>query len=78
MMSSMQSEFIQNYHWNMPADLWQNLPVLRQLVVQVIIPSKQKRDQLIWNATTSYNLSFKDAFLFKSQELLGLQLFGLN
>lgn len=56
--NSTASEFIQNYHWNMPADLCENLPVLRQLVVQVIIPSKQKRDQLIWNAKTSDNLCF--------------------
>lgn len=42
-------------------------PDLRLLVQQVTIPIDNLQDRLVWKNTPTDELSFKEAFIFKSQ-----------
>ena len=41
-------DYISNYCWNIPSDLLGQHPHMRLLVMQVILPVEDTKDQLIW------------------------------
>jgi hypothetical protein len=59
------SEFIVNKQWNIPIEILNLVPLLRNLGFQVTIPTVEQSDQLVWKHNASGNLPLKDAFYFK-------------
>jgi hypothetical protein len=57
--------YIVNQCWNISDELNQYFPNLRSLVSQVIIPSGNQRDKLVWKHSSEGDLSQKDAYAFK-------------
>ena len=58
------SDYIQNNCWNLPDHFSVEFPEVWNLVHQVTISLHHKVDELVWCASTSGNLSFKDAYSF--------------
>jgi hypothetical protein len=65
--------YIQNFHWYIPAEVSQMLPNLRNVVSKVPIPRQAKEDILVWNHTPSGILTLKDAYEFKRQHFPKVQ-----
>lgn len=59
--------YIQNFHWYIPAEVSQMLPNLRSFISQVLIPRQAKDDFLIWKHNLTGILTLKDAYEFKRQ-----------
>jgi hypothetical protein len=62
--NSLVSDYIHNNCWNLPDHFSVEFPEVWNLVHQVTISLQHKEDELVWCATTSGNLSFKDAYNF--------------
>jgi ribonuclease HI len=65
--------YIQNFHWYIPAEVSQLLPNLTNVVSHVPIPRQAKEDFLVWNHTPSGILTLKDAYEFKKQHFPKIQ-----
>jgi ribonuclease HI len=65
------SDFIRNFQWCIPWQLQTLFPNLKQLVEQVTIPKDVKPDKLVWTDSTSGDLTLKDAYLLKANQLQG-------
>ena len=57
--------FMVNKQWSIPIEIQNHVPLLKNLVTQVTIPTADQSDQLVWNHNASGNLPLKDAFHFK-------------
>jgi ribonuclease HI len=64
-LNSFVSDFIFNFHWNIPPELLQMFPALSLLIANVTLPLDHKQDCRYWNLTDSGNLSLKEAYSFK-------------
>lgn len=61
------ANFIHEGQWNIPQVVQAAFPNMRFLVQQVALPIEYKHDKLIWKNSITGELTFKDAFMFKSQ-----------
>lgn len=59
-------DFIDDFQWIFPISFQIMFPAVRQLAHQVIIPKVHIEDSLVWNNSSSGDLTFKEAYLFKS------------
>ncbi|PNX55034.1 hypothetical protein L195_g048658, partial [Trifolium pratense] len=60
------SDFIFDHQWHIPMDIQTAFPQLLSYLQQFSIPFEDKEDFLIWNHTTSGELTMKDAYQFFS------------
>ncbi|CAJ2663194.1 unnamed protein product [Trifolium pratense] len=60
------SDFIFDHQWHIPMDIQTAFPQLLSYLQQFFIPFEDKEDFLIWNHTTSGELTMKDAYHFFS------------
>ena len=59
------SDYIQNSFWHISQSVSDSYPTLYNLVMQITLPKFPKEDKLIWESSSTGNLSLKEAFLFK-------------
>ncbi|KAI5439185.1 hypothetical protein KIW84_024823 [Lathyrus oleraceus] len=62
--------FIQNHQWMIPQEIANHFPAMRFLIGRVVIPLEDKPNNLIWIGIDFGNLSLKEAFSFKTKEVL--------
>jgi ribonuclease HI len=68
-LTSTVSDFLVEGNWVIPAQLIQAYPTLLSIISQATIPLVSCADQLLWKLTDDGDLSLKDAYLFKSQQV---------
>ena len=65
-LTSKVSDFINGSQWHFPVSVLEVFPYLSQIAAQVTLPIEVRIDKLIWNQSSIGELSFKEAFLFKT------------
>jgi ribonuclease HI len=71
-LTSTVSDFLVEGNWVLPTQLVQAYPNLLSIISQTTIPMVPSTDQLLWKLTDDGDLSLKEAYLFKVQQVQDL------
>jgi len=63
-------DYIDQFNWRISDDLETFFPNLRNLVSKVILPNFDTDDMMVWNHSSNGELSLKEAYRFKTHNLV--------